>query len=89
MRVAIDVCVSKKAKDLLESMGHQIVTFALEAEPDEEWFHRACETGADCVVTNDKQVQHWARVEGMGVSDYIDGEFSLDELYVGAPNVPS
>lgn len=57
MRIAVDTCVGKKGRVLLESAGHQVVVEANEGEMDHVWFARALKAGVDLVVSADSDLE--------------------------------
>ena len=57
MKIAIDTCVGKRGRALLEQAGHQVVVEADQAEMDQVWFARALEAGVDLVVSADSDLE--------------------------------
>jgi len=57
-RVAVDVCVSNKDINRLESAGFYVAVVAEEGEPDRQWLLRATVARVNVVVSPDKEV--WA-----------------------------
>lgn len=57
MKIAIDTCVGKRGRALLEHAGHQVVVEAEECEMDRVWFARALKAGVDLVVSADSDLE--------------------------------
>jgi hypothetical protein len=57
MKIAIDTCVGKKGRALLESAGHVIVVEADQGEMDHVWFARALKAGVELVVSADSDLE--------------------------------
>jgi hypothetical protein len=67
VRIAVDVCVSKRLRGLLEAAGHRIVAEAKHAERDTGWFGRALNNRAEVIISADKEVLRWTRRRGLHV----------------------
>lgn len=59
-RVAVDVCVSSKDIQRLESAGFYVAVVAEEGEPDDRWLTRSAAAMVDIVCSPDKEVGIWA-----------------------------
>ncbi len=57
MKVAIDTCVGKRGRALLELAGHTVVVEAENAEPDHDWFARAKVAGVEIVISSDSDLE--------------------------------
>jgi hypothetical protein len=57
MKIAIDTCVGKKGRALLEHAGHQVVVEAEEGEMDQVWFARALKADVELVVSADSYLE--------------------------------
>lgn len=57
MKIAIDTCVGKRGRALLEHAGHQVVVEAEEGEMDHVWFARALKAGVELVVSADSDLE--------------------------------
>ena len=57
MRIAVDTCVGKQGRVLLELAGHQVVVEAEEGEMDRVWFARALKASVDLVVSADSDLE--------------------------------
>jgi hypothetical protein len=57
MRIAIDTCVGKQGRAVLESAGHEVVVEAEPGEMDQVWFDRALRSGVELVVSADADLE--------------------------------
>jgi len=57
MRIAIDTCVGKQGRRLLERAGHKIVVEARSGEMDRLWFQRALASGVELVISADMDLE--------------------------------
>lgn len=57
MKIAVDTCVGKQGRALLEHAGHQVVVEAEPGEMDHVWFGRALRAGVDLVVSADSDLE--------------------------------
>lgn len=57
MRIAIDTCVGRRGRELLESAGHRVVVEAEQGEMDRVWFARALGSGVELVVSCDSDLE--------------------------------
>jgi hypothetical protein len=57
MKIAIDTCVGKQGRALLERAGHEIVVEAEQGEMDRVWFGRALAAGVELVVSADSDLE--------------------------------
>ena len=57
MRIAVDTCVGRLGRKLLEAAGHQVVVEAEQGEMDHVWFARALEAGVELVVSADSDLE--------------------------------
>lgn len=57
MKIAVDTCVGKRGRALLERAGHEIVVEAEQGEMDHVWFARALKAGVELVVSADSDLE--------------------------------
>jgi len=65
VRIAVDVAVGTTAILFLRKRGIKVVVCAEEAEPDESWISRALEAKVEVIVSDDREVQMTAKLEGL------------------------
>lgn len=57
LKIAVDTCVGKRGRALLERAGHKIMVEADQGEMDHVWFRRALEAGVELVVSADSDLE--------------------------------
>ena len=57
MKIAVDTCVGRRGRALLENAGHEIVVEADQGEMDHVWFGRALKAGVELVVSADSDLE--------------------------------
>jgi hypothetical protein len=57
VKIAVDTCIGRRGRALLEHAGHQVVVEANHGEMDQVWFSRARKAGVELVVSADSDLE--------------------------------
>jgi hypothetical protein len=57
VKIAVDTCVGRRGRALLENAGHEIVVEADQGEMDHVWFARALKAKVELVVSADSDLE--------------------------------
>lgn len=74
MKIAVDVCIGRDGRHLLQWAGHEVVTVARQAEDDRAWFARALRARVEVVISQDSDLEILAYDAAIDLFKPVSGE---------------